>query len=73
MARTKAAVRRLPVKTRRILAWLVNRKKTVYPVKIKETLPEQRVVNITKDRQVVKKINVRRTSRYFTGENRLIF
>ena len=78
MTRTKAIVRRLPVKTLRLPAWLVNReygtrKRTVYPFKIKETLPEQRTVNITKDGQIIKTINVRRKSRYFTGKNRLIF
>ena len=76
MARTKATVRRLPVKT--TTYWLVNiecatRKRIVYPFKIKVTLPEQRTVNIKKDGQVVKTINVRRKSRYFTGKNRLIF
>ena len=53
MARTKATVRRLPVKTRWLPAWLVNReygiKKTVYSSKIKEILPEQKIVNITKN------------------------
>lgn len=47
MARTKATVRRLPVKTRWLPAWLVNReygtKKTVYSSKIKEILPEQKL------------------------------
>ena len=42
MARTKAAVRRLPVKIRHLPGWLVNkdyyRSKTIYPFKIKETL-----------------------------------
>ena len=78
MARTKATVRRLPVKTRRLPSWLGNReyrtrKRTIYPFKIKETLPGQRTVNITKKGQVVKTINVRRKSKYFTGKNRLIF
>ena len=62
MARTKVTVRRLPVKTRQLPVWLVNReygtrKRTVYPFKIKETSPEQRTVNITKNGQVVKTIN----------------
>ena len=34
-----------------------TRKRTVYPFKIKETSPEQRTVNITKNGQVVKTIN----------------
>ena len=77
MARTKAAVRRLPVKTRRLPGWLANREfgreKTIYPFKIKEILPEQKTVNITKNRQVIKAINVKRKSRYFNGKNRLTF
>ena len=78
MARTKATVRRLPVKTCRLPAWLVNReysmqKRTVYPFKIKEALPEQWTVNITKNGQTIKTINVRKKSRYFNGKNRLIF
>ena len=61
MARTEVTVRRLPVKTRQLLPWLVNReystrKRTIYPFKIKDTLPEQRTVNITKNGQVVKTI-----------------
>ena len=59
MARTKATVRRLPLKTCRLPAWLVNRehsmqKRTVYPFKIKEALPEQWTVNITKNGQTIK-------------------
>ena len=78
MVRTKATVRRLPVKTRRLPAWLMNReygmkKRKVYPFKIKETLPEQWTVNIKKNGKVIKAINVRRKSKYFTGKNRLIF
>ena len=75
MARTKATVKRLPVKIRHLLGWLINReygkKKTIYPLKLKEILPEQETVNITKDGQIIK-TNVRRKSRYFNGKNRLI-
>ena len=72
MSRTKATVRRLPVKTCQLPAWVMNReygtrKRTVYSFKIKETLPEQQTVNITKKEQTIKMINVRRKSRYFTG------
>ena len=56
MARTKATVRRLPAKTRCLPKWLVNReygkKKTIYPFKIKEILPEQKNVIITKNGQI---------------------
>ena len=40
---------------------------TVYPFKIKQILPAQKTVNITKNGQVMKTINVRRKSKYFTG------
>ena len=78
MARTKATVGRLPFKTLRLPAWMVNReygtkKRTIYPLKIKETLPEQEAVNITKNGQTIKTINVRKKFRYFNGKNRLIF
>ena len=48
-------------------------KKTIYPLKIKQALPAQKTVNITKNKQVVKTVNVRRKSKYFSGKNRLIF
>ena len=53
MAKTKATVRRLPVKTHHLPGWLVNReygirKKSIYPFKITETLPEQKMVIFTK-------------------------
>ena len=77
MARTKATVRRLPVKTRRLPAWLVNReygkKRTIYPFKIKQKLPEQKTVNIKKNGGIIKTINVKHKSKYFTGRNRLMF
>ena len=67
MARTKATVRRLSVKTRRLPGWLINgeydKKKTIYPFKIKEILPEQKTVNIIKDGQIIKTIHVRRNSK----------
>ena len=45
MVRTKATVRKLD--DFRVVAR--NRKRTVYPFKIKLTLPEQKTVNITKN------------------------
>ena len=77
MVRTKAAVRRLPVKTRRLTGWLIKgeycKKKTIYSSKIKEILPEQKAANITKDGQVIKTVNVRRKSWYVNCKNKLIF
>ena len=58
MARTKATVRRLPVETCHLPAWIVNRE---YGTKKRTT------VNITKNRQVIKTINVRKKSKCFTG------
>ena len=77
MVRTKVTVRRMPNKMRKLPAWMVNReygrKRTIYPFKIKQTLPAQKTMNITKNGQTVKAINVRRKSKYFSGKNRLIF
>ena len=77
MARTKRTARRLPVKTRHLTGWLVNgeydKKKAIYPLKIKEILPEQKTVNITKDGQMIKIINVRRKFRYFNGKKQVNF
>ena len=67
MARTKATVKRLPFNTRRLPQCLVNREYcktgTIYPFKIKETLPEQKA---KKSGQRIKTINVKRKSKYFT-------
>ena len=76
MVRTNVTVRRIPDKMQKLPAWMVNReygrKRTIYPFKIKQTLPAQKTVNITKDGQVIKTINVRGKSKYFSGKNRLI-
>lgn len=45
--------------------------RTIRPFKVKEMLPEQKSVEIKKNGQVIKTINVRRKSRYFSGRNRL--
>ena len=50
-----------------------DKKRTVYPFKIKLTLPEQKTVNITKNSQILKTINVRRKFKYFKGKNKLTF
>ena len=69
MARTKATVRRLPVAVTRS----EFTRRTVRPFKIKEILPQQKTVNIKKDGQVIKTINVRRKSGYFSDRDGLIF
>ena len=48
------------------------RKKT-YPFKINLTLPSQKTVNIKKNGQIVKTINVRRKSKYFSGRSAMVF
>ena len=77
MVRTKVTVRRIPAKIRKLPAWMVNReygkKRTIYTFKIKQTLPAQKTVNITKNGQVLKTINVKKNSKYFSGKSRLIF
>ena len=49
------------------------KKRTVYPFKIKQTLPARKAVNITKNGQVIKTINVRRKSKHFMVRKRLVF
>ena len=78
MVRTKVTVRRLTDKMRMLPTWMVNKeygkkKKKIYPFKKKQTLPTQKTVNITKNGQVLKTINVRRKSKHFSGKNCLVF
>ena len=40
---------------------------------MKEILPEQKTVNITRDGQIIKIINVRRKFRYFNGKKQVNF
>ena len=47
-------------------------RRTIKPFKIKEILPEQKTVVIKKNSEIIKTINVRRKSKYFSGKNRLI-
>ena len=68
MARTKATVIRLPVVVRNDF-----QQKTIKPFKIKEILPEQKTLDIKKNGKIMKTINVRRISKYFSCKNRLIF
>lgn len=67
MVRTKETVTRMNIDLNRV------RGKRIYPFRIKQTLPERKTVNITKNGKMVKTINARRKSRYFNGRNRLIF
>ena len=75
MARTKATVRRLSA-----AAESNFQRRMVRLFKIKEMLPQQKTVNIKKNKKtkkkqikktgrVIKTINVRRKSRYFSGRN----
>ena len=49
------------------------KQRMIEPFKIKEILPQQKIIDIKKNGQIIKTINVRRKSRYFSGKNRLIF
>ena len=69
MVRKKATVRRL--NDFRVVAR--DTKRTVHPFKIKLTLPEQKTINITKNGQIVKTINVRRKFKYFIEKVRFTF
>ena len=69
MVRTKLTARRSYEKMRQLPAWIVNReygkKKKTYLLKIKQTLPAQKTVNITKNGEIVKTINVSRKKKFF--------
>ena len=69
MARTRATVGCFTASARRSQ----QRTRTIRPFKITEILQQQKIVNIKKNGQVIKTINVRRKSRYFSGRNGLIF
>ena len=42
------------------------------PFKVKVTLPEQKTVDIKRNGETIKTINVRRKSKYFSGRNRRV-
>ena len=48
-------------------------KKKILSVQNKTTPPEQKTVNIPKNGQIVKTINVRRKSKHLNGRNALLF
>ena len=50
-----------------------NKKRRIYPFKIKQTQPEQKTVNIKKNGQVIKTINACRKSKYLSGRSVLVF
>ena len=64
MARTKLTVREIPRLPQHLLTRLQKRKIS-RPFKIKIAMPEQKQVNIKKNGNVVKTINVRRKTTYF--------
>ena len=69
MAGTKVTLRR---RERRLPPWLLRQKrnrqatKQTYPYKIKFTLPEQKQEDIKKNGDIVKTINVRHKSKFFS-------
>ena len=68
MARTKVTPKRRP-RTSNVLPWVMNRRQKrqrTKPYKIKLTLPEQKIVDITKNGNIIKTIRVRGCSKYFT-------
>ena len=74
MARTKLTVHQ----TRRLPEWLTceratprQQAKRTYPYKIKLTLPEQKRVDIKKNKNVIKTISVRRRSKYFNDSQNI--
>lgn len=76
MVKTKLTARRMYKKTRNLSAWYLNRdyvKRKLHPFKVKVTLPKQMAVNIKKNGQTIKTINVRIKSKFFSGRNRRVF
>ena len=71
MARTKLTVRRWPADITRMARG--RRGTGIYPFKVKLPLPQQKTVNIKKNGQIVKTINVRRKSKYFNARNACVF
>ena len=73
MARTKLIV----CCQRRLRDWLTytrpTRQRRTYPYKIKFNLPEQKKVDITKNGGIIKRINVRRKSKYFNDQFARVF
>ena len=68
MARTKLTAKRWP----RPGPLLMNRRQQIkvkQPFKVKLTLPEQKTVDIKKNRNIIKTIMVGRKSKYFTDRN----
>ena len=76
MVKTKLTARRMYEKTRNLSAWYLNRdyvKRKLHTFKVKVTLPKQMAVNIKKNGQTIKTINVRIKSKFFSGRNRRVF
>ena len=76
MARTKETVRRLPqvvipqsIGNKNIL----NRRIRNILFKVKQILPQSKSVNVKKNTQVVRQMNVRQKAVYFSGKRRLSF
>ena len=67
MAMTKVIVRRFPAIER------YGASGTVKPFNIKEILRQQKAVNIKKNGEIIKRINLSGKSRSLSGKNRLIF
>ena len=73
MVRTKLTARKQYEKTRNLPVWLLNKdygRKKIRPFKVKVTLPEQKPA---KHQEVIKTINVRQKSKYFSGRNKRVF
>ena len=71
MARTKVTVRQWPADVTRMARG--RRGRRIYPYKIKLTLPEQKTANIKKNGQVIKTINARCKSKYFSTRSARMF
>ena len=76
MARTKVTVRRLPIAVPISQGHIgnkniLNRQLRSAPFKSKQIIPEMKRVAVKKNEQVIREMNVRRKSIYFSGKRSL--
>ena len=71
MTRTKLTVRRWPADITRMARG--QRGRRIYPFKVKLPLPEKKTVNIKKNGQIIKTINIRRKSKYSSARSAHVF
>ena len=71
MARSKLTVRRWSAYVTRMARG--RRGRRIYPFKVKLPLPQQKTVNMKKNGEIIKAINLRRKSKYFNARSARVF